>query len=199
MASRSKKFLAFSFAEVLIVCAIVMVLATLVSIVIFNMRRKADVLVCTKRMMNIHRGLMAYMSEYANSPGFVGDVYAMGLPPDWALATPDPMVPSMPSAGTREDWMCPAPRPPNHNWMPHRYWYPPVPSNPEARPYFAAEAIRLRQELPLVVDLNHNDHTRVNVYGPGTKRILYLNLGGTVVNKKVRKPFSWTIDFFELE
>jgi hypothetical protein len=139
---------------------------------------------------------MVYMFNYGYSPGHVGDMYAMGLPPEFAdVSRPEQGV--FPYAGTLEDWTCPEPRPAERDWMPHRAYVP----RPEASGLsFATHAIRLRGETPLVVDLNHNDFSKVSLFDPQRKRILYLALSGKVVSKYVRRPYiPGDITFFEIE
>jgi hypothetical protein len=139
---------------------------------------------------------MAYMADYGNSPGFYGDMYAMGLPPEFAdVSRPEKGI--FPYAGVLEDWMCPAPKPAERDWMPHRAY---VPRPEESGLGFADHVIRLRGDTPLVVDLNHNDFTKVSLFEPQLKRILYLNLDGAVINKQVRRPYyPGDVNFFEIE
>ncbi len=178
---------AFSLAEVLLCLAIAAVAGTLTLIGLSYWRESAAQRTCAQHLRTIHQATMIYRMDFGGDLGAAGNLYAMNYPPDVLSADRKSVL-----IGSRGDWLCPAPKRKAFDYWPH-YEYVLMNANAWDKngDYLASAARKYGSALPLVSDLNHNDHGAVDIYAPRVrKRVLYVAVGGTFVSKYVHRAFD---------
>lgn len=187
----------FSLLELLVGMAVVIVIASIVYVIGAPAKKRAYEGVCASHLSSLHQALMLYRVDYGGADYVVGDVPRLGLPPGWS----NPDAPTIePRFGTIDMWRCPAPKL-KENYLPQYYFlvFPPDSPYPNS---FEENTARYRDELPILLDPNHNDPLRVNIYFPRIKkRIIFIDMAGRLTSKTVTRAYrgSWYIPFFELK